>query len=165
MNEYYRHMKTLSIRFTKLVAEALGLDEDAFEALQEADVAQRQLRCKLLRYSACPPPTTGFVPHTDSNFLTYLIQAFEEPGLQFQTPSGDWYAAPPIPGTFIVLLGRVQVMEKVTHNLVKAPIHRVMSPTNGVHHCVGFFQGVSMDMRVVDAKFECLLLLSASFAS
>ncbi|KAJ7059526.1 Clavaminate synthase-like protein [Mycena amicta] len=152
MAEYYNDMKDLSIQFTKYVAEALGLDADAFESLQEADVARRQLRCKLLRYPASPPPTTGFVPHTDSNFLTYILQASDEPGLELQKPSGEWYPAPPIRGTFIVLIGRV--LEKITHNLVKAPMHRVMSPTKGTRYSVGFFQGVAMDTRVADAKFE-----------
>ncbi|KAJ7485050.1 hypothetical protein B0H11DRAFT_2017901 [Mycena galericulata] len=158
MGDYYTHLKALSLEFTERVAEALGLAPDAFEPLFEPDVAKRQLRCKLLRYPACPPAsgtgTTGFVPHTDSNFLTYLLQASDEPGLEFQQPAGarEWYPAPPIPGTFLVLVGRV--LERVTHGLVKAPTHRVVSPTRGTRYSVGFFQGVAMDTRVVDAKFE-----------
>ncbi|KAJ7198166.1 hypothetical protein GGX14DRAFT_503895, partial [Mycena pura] len=155
MADYYRHMKSLSLEFTRCVAEALGLAPDAFEPLFEPDVARRQLRCKLLRYPACPPSTTGataFVAHTDSNFLTYLMQASDEPGLEMQKPSGTWVAAPPIRGTFIVLVGRV--LEKITHRLVKAPMHRVVSPTQGTRYSVGFFQGVAADTRIADTKFE-----------
>ncbi|KAJ7930804.1 hypothetical protein B0H13DRAFT_1960325 [Mycena leptocephala] len=152
MAEYYTHLKNLSLQFTGHAAEALGLAPDAFEPLFEADVSKRQWRCKILRYPTCPPSTTGFLPHTDSNFLTYLLQPSNEPGLEIQKPSGEWFAAPPIPGTFLVLVGRV--LEKVTHRLVKAPMHRVVSPTQGTRYSVGFFQGVAMETRVADAKFE-----------
>ncbi|KAF7316735.1 Fe2OG dioxygenase domain-containing protein [Mycena chlorophos] len=152
MREYYVHMKALAMQFTKHVSEALGLGPDGFEPHLEDDLARRQLRCKLLRYPVCAPSTTGFVPHTDSNFLTYLLQASDEPGLELQKPSGEWYPAPPIQGTFMIFLGRV--LEKMSHNVVKAPMHRVMSPAKGTRHSVGFFQGVSMDTRVVDAHFE-----------
>ncbi|KAJ7442966.1 hypothetical protein FB451DRAFT_1057160 [Mycena latifolia] len=152
MADYYTHLKNLSLQFTVYVAEALGLAPDAFESLFEPDVSKRQLRCKILRYPTCPPSTTGFVAHTDSNFLTYLLQPSDEPGLEIQRPSGEWFSAPPIRGTFIVLIGRV--LEKVTHRLVKAPMHRVVSPTQGTRYSVGFFQGVAMDTRIADAKFE-----------
>lgn len=72
MAEYYTHLKNLSLQFTGHAAEALGLAPDAFEPLFEADVSKRQWRCKILRYPTCPPSTTGFLPHTDSNFLTYV---------------------------------------------------------------------------------------------
>ncbi|KAJ7089142.1 hypothetical protein C8R44DRAFT_751579 [Mycena epipterygia] len=132
MAEYYTHLKNLSLQFTGHAAEALGLAPDAFEPLFEADVSKRQRRCKILRYPTCPPSTTGFLPqtdsnlpHTDSNFLTYLLQPSNEPGLEIQKPSGEWFAALPIPGTFLVLVGRV--LEKVTHRLLKAPMHRVVA--------------------------------------
>ncbi|KAF8214818.1 hypothetical protein K438DRAFT_1802212, partial [Mycena galopus ATCC 62051] len=154
MTEYYKQMKSLTVEFTRCVAEAVGLGPDGFEPLAEPDVTKRQLRCKLLRYPACAPSTTGFVPHTDSNFLTYLLQASDEPGLEMQRPSGEWFDAPPIRGSFIVFGGRV--LEKITHRLVKAPMHRVVSPTKGTRYSIGFFQGVSMDTRVAEAaaKFE-----------
>ncbi|KAJ7750270.1 hypothetical protein B0H16DRAFT_857941 [Mycena metata] len=152
MKDYYTQLKLLSLQFTQYVAEALGLSPDAFESISEPDVAMRQLRCKLLRYPTCPPSTTGFVPHTDSNFLTYLLQASDEPGLEIQNSSGEWFAAPPIRGTFILLTGKI--LEKVTHGLVKAPLHRVVSPTQGTRYSVGYFQGVAMDTRVSETKFE-----------
>jgi isopenicillin N synthase-like dioxygenase len=34
-------------------------------------------------------------------------------------------------------------------------MHRVVSPTQGTRYSVGFFQGVAMETRVADAKFEC----------
>ncbi|KAJ7087986.1 hypothetical protein B0H15DRAFT_949801 [Mycena belliarum] len=63
------YLKRLSVQFMCDVAPG------ALEPLFEADVARRQLRCKILRYPACPPATTGFVPHTDWSFLTYVRQA------------------------------------------------------------------------------------------
>jgi isopenicillin N synthase-like dioxygenase len=50
------------------------------------------------------------------------------------------------------------VLEKITHRLVKAPMHRVVSPKSGTRYSVGFFQGVAADTRVADAKFECAYL-------
>ncbi|KAJ7354066.1 hypothetical protein DFH08DRAFT_933757 [Mycena albidolilacea] len=154
MAEYYKHLKTLAMEFTGFVSEALGLAPDALDQLLESDVSKRQLRCKLLCYPTCPPSTTGFVPHTDSNFLTYLLQPSEQLGLEFQKPSGEWVGAPPIRGTYIVFVGIV--LQKITHGLVKAPLHRVVSPTQGTRYSVGFFQGVSMDTKVAEAaaKFQ-----------
>ncbi|KAJ7639310.1 Clavaminate synthase-like protein [Roridomyces roridus] len=152
MREYYKYLKDLSLNFTRYVAEALGLGAMGLEHLFEPEIEDRQLRCKLLRYPQGPPSTEGFYPHTDANFLTYLLQATPEPGLELQMPTGEWLPATAIPGTYIVFVG--DVLEKITKGVVKAPLHRVLSPTTGTRHSVGFFQGVSMDTRIVDVKLD-----------
>jgi isopenicillin N synthase-like dioxygenase len=50
------------------------------------------------------------------------------------------------------------VFERITHGLLKAPVHRVVSPTQGTRYSVGFFQIVAPDTRVADTKFECTYL-------
>ncbi|KAF7329210.1 Fe2OG dioxygenase domain-containing protein [Mycena kentingensis (nom. inval.)] len=152
MREYYDCLKKLSLQFTKDVAEALGLGAEGFEPLFEADIERRQLRCKLLRYPQAPNSATGFYPHTDANFLTYLLQATPEPGLELSMPGGEWAPAAAVPGTYIVFAG--DVLEKITKGIVKAPLHRVISPEKGTRHSVGFFQGVSLDTKIVEIKYD-----------
>jgi len=82
--------------------------------------------------------------------LLQLLQASSHRGLQVQNLSGQWIDAPPIPGTFVVNIGKA--LEFVTHGLARATSHRVLSPQEGStpRYSVPFFQNISLNVRLAD---------------
>lgn len=48
----------------------------------------------------------GGGPHKDGLFLTYLLQGTGHSSLEVQNKVDEWIAAPPIPGTLVVNIGR-----------------------------------------------------------
>ncbi|KAF7323858.1 Fe2OG dioxygenase domain-containing protein [Mycena kentingensis (nom. inval.)] len=154
MQEYYDSCKKVSLQFTEYVAEALGLAPDGFESLFEGDIDRRQGRCRFLRYPEMAEPATGSAlkAHTDANFLTYLLQATPESGLEIMMPGEKWVQVTAVPNTLLLLSG--DIIEKITKGMVKATPHRVLSPDKGTRHSVAFFQGVAPDTRIVDVNLE-----------
>ncbi|HYE93747.1 MAG TPA: 2-oxoglutarate and iron-dependent oxygenase domain-containing protein, partial [Terriglobales bacterium] len=76
---YLREMDALSARLLPVVAVALELAPDAFDAA----FAESQFSFRLTHYPpvAAAPNQFGIAPHTDANFLTFLAQS-DVPGLQ-----------------------------------------------------------------------------------
>jgi len=61
--------------------------------------------------------------HKDGGFLTFLLQATPHAGLEAQNKRGTWIPVPPIPGTFVVNVGRS--LESMTGGVCTATTHRV----------------------------------------
>jgi len=92
---------------------------------------QQNHTLRLLHY---PPlqtiPKAGQVragEHTDYGSITLLFQD-EVGGLEVQTSSGEWMAAPVIPDTVIVNTG--DLMQRWTNHVFCSTKHRVMIPTD-----------------------------------
>ena len=67
---------------------------------------------KLIRYPPTPDGGAGVNAHHDTGFVTLLAPG-ETPGLQIQTPGGDWASVPLVPNAFIVNLGEMlQAMDR-----------------------------------------------------
>jgi isopenicillin N synthase-like dioxygenase len=116
----------------------------------------------------------GVGPHYDAGFLTFLLLASPHRGLQVQNLSGQWIDVPPIPGTFVVNIGKGKVkarrigqfltlsrhdlaLEFVTRGLARATSHRVLSPPVGStpRYSVPFFQNISLNARLADEVLDC----------
>jgi isopenicillin N synthase-like dioxygenase len=147
--EYMTLMGEMSIRFTKLCAEAIGLPEDAFD--QFFDKSQ-QHKLKIVKYPDLDElgvpegqEGQGVGPHKDSMLTSYLLQASHHRGLQVQNAEGKWVDCPPIDGTLVVAIG--QGMEALTQGVCQSTTHRVLSPERGggARYSIPFFQGVSYD--------------------
>ncbi|KAJ7574433.1 Clavaminate synthase-like protein [Mycena floridula] len=154
MLTYYNHVEDLSFEFTERVAEALGLPPNALDAFFDPDRKKLQPRCKLLYY---PPPVdgvsaAGHAPHADRSFMTYLLQASDEPGLEVKNLAGDWVPVPPIKHTFVINLGRS--LEKATHGAAIATVHRVVSPIHNPRYSVAFFSSIALEVRLADVQLE-----------
>lgn len=83
----------------------------------------------VLRIAHYPPvPSKSYdlaASHEDINILTLLPPA-TEPGLEIESPSGDWIPVSPQSGVITVLAG--EMLALVTDNRIKASTHRVISP-------------------------------------
>ncbi len=106
MMAYFQALGAMCDRMLPPFAVALGMPADFF-APYFADEAHANLR--FLHY---PPQDTtedntfGQGPHTDNSFMTALART-EVPGLAVRLPSGEWFAPPVIPGTFLINLGNI----------------------------------------------------------
>ncbi|KAL6708825.1 hypothetical protein ACN47E_002232 [Coniothyrium glycines] len=163
--EYIQRMSKISMLFTSLIAEAIGLPADAFDKFFDQD---QQHKLKIVKYPEVDVPDLpehasdmerkkwdirrqGVGPHKDSMMTSYLLQASDQLGLQAQNARGEWIDCKPIGGTLVVAIG--QGMEALTDGVCASTTHRVLSPRKGqgARYSVPFFQGVSYD-----AKFEAM---------
>jgi isopenicillin N synthase-like dioxygenase len=152
-SEYITIMGSISIFFTSLIAEAIGLPAHAFNKYFDVD---QQHKLKIVKYpdlqelglwkpSEAVVQGQGVGPHKDSMLTSYLLQVTEHTGLQAQNLRGEWIDCPPIDGTLVVAIG--QGMEALTQGVCMSTTHRVLSPApgSGARLSVPFFQGVSLD--------------------
>lgn len=152
-SEYITLMGSISIFFTSLIAEAIGLQPNAFNKYFDVD---QQHKLKIVKYPDLKElglwkegdeigEGQGVGPHKDSMFTSYLLQVTKHKGLQVQNLRGEWIDCPPIDGTLVVAIG--QGMEALTQGVCMSTTHRVLSPApgTGARFSVPFFQGVSLD--------------------
>ncbi|KAB5549956.1 2OG-Fe(II) oxygenase superfamily protein [Coniochaeta sp. 2T2.1] len=151
--EYMSHMGSVSLRFTSLIAEAIGLPATAFDRYFDQPPLNQQHKLKIVKYPDVPGDGSrdnqGVGPHKDSMLTSYLLQASRHKGLQVQNVAGEWIDCPPIDGTLVVAIG--QGMEALTRGVCVSTTHRVLSPPSGqgARYSIPFFQGVRGD-----AEFE-----------
>ncbi|TDZ60546.1 putative 2-oxoglutarate-dependent dioxygenase [Colletotrichum trifolii] len=156
--EYMDRMGRVSIAFTSLIAEAIGLPTDAFNKYFDEN---QQHKLKVVKYpdvSELGIPGTegtrgqGVGPHKDSMLTSYLLQASHHRGLQAQNVRGEWIDAPPLDGTLVVAIG--QGLEALTRGVCVSTTHRVLSPAagEGARFSIPFFQGVRGDAEFEDLE-------------
>ena len=133
---YFAALCRLGERLMRGFAIALDLEPDFF-----ADKIDRPLaQLRLLHY----PPQSGHVEartigcgaHTDYGCLTILAQD-PNGGLQVCNTDGDWIAAPPVPGAFVVNLG--DQMARWTNGRFQATPHRVINVSGKERYSMPFF--------------------------
>lgn len=150
--EFMTRMGAMSLGFTALMAEAIGLSPSAFERYFEPDPDRQHHKLKVVKYpdvgqlgTGAKGSNQGVGPHKDSMYTTFLIQASQHRGLQAQNTRGEWIDAPPIDGTLVVVIG--QALEALTQGVCVSTTHRVLSPEAGAgpRFSIPFFQGVRLD--------------------
>jgi isopenicillin N synthase-like dioxygenase len=148
-------MGAISLFFTSLIAEAIGLPANAFDHFFDENQPHK---LKIIKYPDMAElglegdgEGQGVGPHKDSMLTSYLLQASPHKGLQVQNTQGNWIDCPPIDGTLVVAIG--QGMEALTQGVCASTTHRVLSPAPGTgpRFSIPFFQGVSLD-----AEFESM---------
>ncbi|KAG6066227.1 hypothetical protein E4U32_006371 [Claviceps aff. humidiphila group G2b] len=170
--EYMRRMGDMSVWFTSLIAEAIGLPGDAFNKYFDEE---QQHKLKIVRYpdvaelrggvvgrraedqkedgdDTDKQPRQGVGPHKDSMLTSYLLQASPHRGLQVQNVQGRWVDCPPVEGTLVVAIG--QGLEALTRGVCVSTTHRVLSPAAGAgaRFSIPFFQGVKLDAAFEDLE-------------
>ena len=145
---YFDEMTRLSHGLLRAFALALELDEDWFLA----SFHKPQTQLSLLHYPPQPPAAPedeyGIRPHADATAFTILYQD-EVGGLQVQGVSGQWIAAPPIPGTYVINIG--DMMARWTNDRFASTRHRVFNRTGRERYSLPFF-----GIPDYDAVVECL---------
>ncbi|MCC5623855.1 isopenicillin N synthase family oxygenase [Nostoc sp. CHAB 5715] len=124
---FYDNCTELANTVLKAYALALELPEDFFITRHN----QQNHTLRLLHYpSLQTPPKPGQVragEHSDYGSITLLFQD-DVGGLEVQTASGEWIAAPAIPDTVVVNTG--DLMQRWTNDMFCSTKHRVMIPSH-----------------------------------
>ncbi|KAB8338954.1 hypothetical protein FH972_021894 [Carpinus fangiana] len=146
--DYISRMSKISMEFVSLIAEAIGLEPNAFDRFFDQD---QQHKLKLVKYPEREGNGQGVGPHKDSMLTSFLLQASPQRGLQAQNLTGEWIDCEPKEGTLVVAIG--QGLEAITGGVCASTTHRVLSPSlgSGPRYSIPFFQGVSYS-----AKFESM---------
>jgi isopenicillin N synthase-like dioxygenase len=140
---YCGAMEALVRRLVPLYARALDLPPSHFDTA----FTEPQYKLRMTHYPQQPVTEDdfGIAPHTDTSFLT-LLAPNEVPGLSIRAQSGDWIAAPPIPGAFVVNGG--QLLQRWTNGKFLATPHRAVNHTGGERYALAFFCDASIDCPV-----------------
>ena len=89
----------------------------------------------------------GAGAHVDWGMVTILLQD-DVAGLEFRAADGRWSAAPPIEGTFVVILG--ELMLRLTNGSYRSAAHRVqMNESGRSRYSMPTFFDPPYDYRVV----------------
>ncbi|NWJ46881.1 MAG: isopenicillin N synthase family oxygenase [Chloroflexi bacterium] len=142
--EYKSAVAGVALRVIRAFSAALGQSETVFDSIFTPDGVQL---LKLIRYPGreATDSDQGVGAHKDGGFVTVLLQDVEE-GLQVEY-EGNWIDAPPIPGTFVINIG--EVLELATNGYLRANVHRVNTPRQGIDRLsVAFFFGAKLDATV-----------------
>ena len=150
--DYFAAVRALAVRFTDVVAAALGLAPGFFA--DKVDHSTNLLR--VINYTTAagdPDPLdrqVGMGAHTDYGLFTILF-ADPVPGLLVMGHDGTWVDAVPAPGAFVVNLG--DLMAQWTNDRWRSTVHRVLPPARpaagvGQRRSMAFFFDGNWDMTV-----------------
>jgi isopenicillin N synthase-like dioxygenase len=136
MMAYFEALGAMCDRMLPPFAVALGVSADFFAPFF-ADEAHAVVR--FLHY---PPQDTtedntfGQAPHTDNSFMTALART-DVPGLAVRLPSGEWFAPPVIPGTFLINLGNI--MRRWSNDRFLSTPHGVLNESGTDRYSIAYF--------------------------
>ena len=143
---YARAMAEVGDAVLALLAVSLELPPDFFGAYYRHPMAT----VRLLRYPPQPTADSGNLlgagAHTDWGGVTILAQD-EVGGLEVRNVAGEWVAAPPIAGTFVVNLG--EMLARWTNDLYRSNLHRVRNASAARdRYSIAFFYDPEYDARI-----------------
>jgi isopenicillin N synthase-like dioxygenase len=138
---YVQAMLGLSETFYRLFALSLDLPEDYLLRFADKpmDIGN------LLYYPAQTPrpgQPSGVGSHTDTNGFTILAQVGVG-GLEIANQDGEWIAAPPVPGTFVINIG--SMLAHWTNDRFAATRHRVRNVSGQERYSIAYFASCNYD--------------------
>ncbi|HVC57636.1 MAG TPA: 2-oxoglutarate and iron-dependent oxygenase domain-containing protein [Stellaceae bacterium] len=148
MMAYFAALGAMCDRILPVFATALDMPSGFFAPFF-ANEAHANLR--FLHY---PPQDAGEdnlfgqAPHTDNSFMTALART-DVPGLAVRLPSGEWFAPPIIPGTFLINLGNI--MRRWSNDRFLSTPHGVLNDSGADRYSIAYFHSPS-----VDSVIKCL---------
>lgn len=152
MLEYHFAVLALGHRLFAAFALALGQEEDFFEQFITKPTRAQRIVYYPSQEGAIDEDMIGIGAHSDYECFTILAQ-HEVPALQVLNTAGEWIAAPPVPGTFVVNIG--DMMARWSNDLFASTIHRAINTTGRARYSIPFFLGINYD-TVIDALPGCV---------
>nr|CAB3460396.1 unnamed protein product [Digitaria exilis] len=150
MEEYHGEMKALGNKLLDVFFRALGLTDDQIAGGE----AERRIRDTMtatmhpIMYPRCPEPerALGLAVHTDSGFITVIMQS-PVPGLQLRRRRPDrWVTVPAPEGALVVVLG--DLFQVLTNGRFRSALHRAVVSGERDRISVPYFLGPPHDMAV-----------------
>ena len=133
MNEMFRELSSLALRFLEVLSVGLGLSKDFMSNAHK--LMGKKGSTTGLRSLYYPPiskaidTSEGAVrcgEHTDYGTFAFIFQ--DDAGLEVKVPGGGYISAPNIPGTVLVNIG--SLLQRWTSDTLIATEHRVMNPVD-----------------------------------
>lgn len=132
-------------RLLRPIALALDLPADALAPY----FRQPTTFLRMLHYppqpADAPDDAFGSAPHTDYGFITILAQD-NAGGLEVRPRDGDWIAAPPVPGSFVVNVA--DMLARWTNDRWQSTPHRVKNVSGGNRYSCPYFFDMDLDCTV-----------------
>jgi isopenicillin N synthase-like dioxygenase len=142
---YDAALRAFCLRLLRPIALALGLPADALAQY----FRQPTTFLRLLHYPPQQPDgpddAFGSAPHTDYGCITILAQD-NAGGLEVRPRGGDWIAAPPIPGSFVVNVA--DMLARWTNDRWQSTPHRVRNLSGGDRYSCPYFFDMDLDSTV-----------------
>ena len=122
---YYGAMEDLARRLLRVFEAGLDLPAGWFDSRISRHTANMSANYYPKR-QALRESEERFAAHTDLSLFTMVYQDASPGSIEVCTRDGSWITVPPIPGSFVVNLGRI--MMRLTNGLWPATPHRVPDP-------------------------------------
>ncbi|MEQ9607313.1 MAG: 2-oxoglutarate and iron-dependent oxygenase domain-containing protein [Kiloniellaceae bacterium] len=152
LERYHAEMCRLGGHLLHAFALALDLPETYFDALVTKPLATLRVLHYPPQFGEVDDRQIGIGAHSDYECFTILAQD-EVPALQVLNTAGEWVAANPIPGCFVVNIG--DQMARWTNDLFASTVHRAVNRSGRERYSIPFFFGPNYD-TVVEALPSCV---------
>ena len=145
LDRYYEAVTRAGEPLLRAFAVALELDPEFFVSRYAKPLS----RGSIIWYPPQPPQLGaeqfGVAPHSDYGCLTLLSQD-SNGGLQVRNRAGEWVAAPPVEGSFVVNIG--DLLARWTNDLFVSTPHRVVNTSGRARQSIALFYDPHYDTPI-----------------
>ncbi|KAG6554842.1 hypothetical protein Mapa_003425 [Marchantia paleacea] len=141
---YQRNCSVIGQKIFKLLAEALGIEEEFLLEYHEWNRSPSNVN--LINYPPCPQPdlSMGFTTHCDPGSMNLLLTDYDVPGLNI-LKNGKYYAV--MPQQYAVIVNVGDALQILTNDIYKSTPHRVAVNTERARISIVAFYGCAHEVR------------------